>query len=159
MKFCFKCGSPLSGTEKFCPRCGQNLQSAAPAARQDAHAPQQPAPQQPVHYEEKGKRSKCSRHGIIFTDMTVLSEILQTTSDVLVKLFDQYADMMAEADVDYRLVDVSDYKFVSKAAGRKGQHACFTEDSPWWDYQHVLFDIMSYEKDTRSSPFLPSTIM
>ena len=158
MKFCFKCGSPLSGTEKFCPRCGQNLQSVAPAARQEAPTPQQTAqqqsapqqpvlPQQPVHQEDKGKRRKCSRHGIIFTDITVLSEVLRTESDVLVKLFDQYTDLMAEADVDYRVVDVSDYKFVSKAAGRKGQQASFTEDSPWWDYQHVLFDIMSYEKE------------
>lgn len=168
MKFCFKCGNQLSGNEKFCPRCGQKLPVAAGsqpeqqpvmqpsqpvAPARPAPAPQQPepqpAPQQPAFCAEKAR--KCSRHGIIFTDLDVLSAMVGSDRDTLYKLLDQYTDLMADADIDYRIVDVSDYKFVSKAAGRKGQKASFDEDSPWWDYQHVLYDIMCYEKE-RSLP-------
>ena len=146
MKFCFKCGSPLSGGEKFCPKCGQKLVTASVVT-----------PEQPVRtvseaadavQAEKARRyRKCSRHGIIFTDLSVLSKLFNVSKDELSSLLDKYAELMAVSDIDYCVVDVSDYRFVSKAAGNKGKKAEFHEDSPWWDYQHVLYDILSYEKE------------
>lgn len=146
MKFCYSCGNKLSGTEKFCPKCGQRLEHAvqpqAPAVSPVPEAQAVSFVDEPV---QKGRN--CSRHGIIFTDITVLSELLGADRDVIVKLFGQYSDAMADADIDYRLVDVSDYRFVSRGAGRKGERPSFHEDSPWWDYQHVLYDIICHEKE------------
>lgn len=154
MKFCFKCGSPLSGGEKFCPRCGQKLVTPVAPPQDDGHVVQPPQPvppSAPVPEEqplEKIRRyRKCSRHGIIFTDLDVLSDMFNVEKKTLSKLLDQYADLMEASDIDYSVVDVSDYRFISKAAGRRGKKAEFTSTSPWWDYQHVLYDILSYEKE------------
>lgn len=146
MKFCYKCGNPLSGGEKFCPKCGQKLVTVTVTT-----------PQQPVQtasedtgavQTDKARRyRKCSRHGIIFTDVKVLSKMLNVSKDEINGLLNQYADLMSVSDIDYCVVDVSDYRFVSKAAGNRGAKAEFNENSPWWDYQHVLYDILSYEKE------------
>ncbi len=146
MKFCYSCGNKLSGTEKFCPKCGQRLEHAVqPQAPAVSPVPETPAVSQVEESVQKGRN--CSRHGVIFTDIKVLSELLGASRDVILKLFGQYTDAMADADIDYRLVDVSDYKFVSKGSGRKGERPSFHEDSPWWDYQHVLYDIICHEKE------------
>ena len=153
MKFCFKCGASLSGGEKFCPRCGQKLPVTTAAPQEQAPAEQEPRPAPPVnaadtaHAEKARRYRKCSRHGIIFTDLDILSDMFNVKKDALAKLLDQYADMMATSDIDYRLVDVSDYRFVSKAAGKKGKKAEIHAESPWWDYQHILYDILCYEKE------------
>ena len=125
MKFCFKCGSPLSGGEKFCPRCGQKLPVPQPA---------QTSPAAETAHADKARRyRKCSRHGIIFTDLNILSDMFSVKKEALSKLLDQYADMMAVSDIDYSVVDVSDYRFISNAAGRKGKKAEIHVESPWWD--------------------------
>lgn len=158
MKFCYKCGFKLSGNEKFCPGCGEKFQVPAAPVQQPAPEPvrqqpvQQPAPvQEPQQAEEeisKARKSrKCSRHGIIFTDLNVLSQMLGTEAGSVSKLLGQYCDLMAEDDIDYRVVDASDYKFVSKAAGKRGQKSQIHADSPWWDYQHILYDNLCYEKE------------
>lgn len=153
MKFCFKCGASLSGGEKFCPRCGQKLPVTTAAPQEQAPAEQEPQPAPPVnaddtaHAEKARRYRKCSRHGIIFTDLGILSDMFNVKKDALAKLLDQYADMMAASDIDYRVVDVSDYRFVSKAAGKKGKKAEIHAESPWWDYQHILYDILCYEKE------------
>ncbi|MGM9735653.1 MAG: C25 family cysteine peptidase [Candidatus Cryptobacteroides sp.] len=165
MKFCFNCGASLSGTEKFCPKCGQRLAPAAqPPVTSDEqpggtpeHKPQPTAgtsAEQPVGATGAGQGDKartrkrdCSRHGIIFTDTKALSSFMKCNLDDLKFLFEKYAEFMALSDIDYRMVDVSDYTFVSKAAGRRGEKASMNVNSPWWDYQHVLYDVMCYEKE------------
>ena len=133
MKFCFKCGQQLKGNEKFCPKCGQKLN----------------LPQQTVLEEHREPKRVCSRHGIIFTDLNALSSFMRCNHDDLRNLFEKYAEFMALSDIDYTLVDVSDYKFRSKGAGRRGEKPSFNENSPWWDYQHVLYDVMCYEKENK----------
>ncbi len=150
MKFCFKCGAPLRGTEKFCPKCGQKLVPVTRPAedgRQAAAVSSQNAGR--TSEEEIGKKRECSLHGIIFTDIKALAEMLGSDRKTVTGLLEQYSDLMADSDIDYSLVDVSDYTFRSKGAGRKGDRASFTRTSPWWDYQQVLYDIICYEKENR----------
>ena len=121
MKFCFKCRQKLSGDEKFCPNCGQKLPlppKTEPAQNTPAQAepmqngPAQNVPAQPVPVQEHRKPKRdCSRHGIIFTDLKALSSFMRCNHDDLRTLFEKYAEFMADSDIDYKLVDVSDYKF------------------------------------------------
>ena len=161
MKFCFKCGQQLKGNEKFCPKCGQKLnlpQQAEPTKIEPAQTasvqvepeqiePAQATPVQAEPEQHRAKKRNCSRHGIIFTDLNALSSFMRCNHDDLRTLFEKYAEFMALSDIDYTLVDVSDYKFRSKGAGRRGEKPSFNENSPWWDYQHVLYDVMCYEKE------------
>lgn len=146
MKFCFKCGAPLQGSEKFCPKCGQKLlQTVTPPPE-----PQQeetPAHKEPEMTNSGEKKRKCGLHGIIFTDLRYLSDILDSKVRDVRKLLEQYTDFMADADIDYRIVDVSDYVFCSKEAGLRGKKAKLGNNSPWWDYQQILYDIMCNEKE------------
>ena len=130
MKFCYNCGSALSGTEKFCGQCGARIEHKTPEPAVPAH-----------------KSRNCSRHGLIFTNLSLLSEKLRTESRDLVRIFDNYAEDMSFADIDYRLIDASDYAFVSKNAGRKGERVSLTKGCTWIDYQHILYDVICYEKE------------
>lgn len=142
MKFCYNCGVALSGTEKFCGQCGARIEHKAA----EPVPVSTPAPVQ----EEQDKARCCSRHGIIFTNIAALSENLNVSAKELVRILDSYTDSMESADIDYRLVDASDYRFVSAAAGRKSERVSLNNSSNTWvDYQHILYDIICYEKENR----------
>lgn len=125
MKFCYNCGAALSGTEKFCGRCGARLEHKVKA--EDAE--------------------KSIRHGLIFTDLNVLSMRTGAEKNRLELLFSQYAEAMCTSGIRYRLVDASDYTFVSAGVSRKGEKADIRPGSPWWHYQLILYDVMCYEKE------------
>lgn len=129
MKFCYNCGSALSGTEKFCGQCGARIEH-------EVQAPQ-----------EQFKAKKCSRHGIIFTNLEILASELRTSRKHVSDVLDVYVNMMTDADISYKVVDASNYKFVSKGAGRRSEIVSLDAESTWVDYQHILYDIICYEKE------------
>lgn len=133
MKFCYNCGAALSGTGKFCGKCGARMEHAARS----------------VPSEEAGesKSGRCTRHGIIFTNLCPLATRLGTDRAALRKLLEQYADAMASADIHYQLVDVSDYVFVSQGAGRKADRVSLADGCTWVEYQHILYDVICHEKE------------
>lgn len=142
MKFCYNCGSALSGTEKFCGQCGARIE----------HKPAAPVQEQQCQQSDDDKlfrRRKCSRHGIIFTNLDLLSASLKAVKEDLVTLLEKYAEVMVSSDIDYRLVDASNYNFVSDGAGRKSERASLHGGSTWVDYQHILYDIICYEKERK----------
>lgn len=131
MKFCYNCGAALSGTEKFCGKCGARIEHKV---------------QEQVTVQER-KARKCSRHGVIFTNLDFLASELRCTRKQLSDLLKVYVDMMTDADISYKVVDASDYKFVSKGAGRKSEKVSLGAGKTWIDYQHILYDIICYEKE------------
>ena len=143
MKFCYNCGSALSGTEKFCGQCGARIEHIV--------APQvQPEPQTPASAPQEEVRQKaraCSRHGIIFTNIEVLASNFRCNRKLLTDVLNSYASMMTDADIEYRVVDASDYMFISNGAGRRSEHVSLNSSNNWIDYQHILYDIICYEKE------------
>ena len=123
MKFCYNCGTALSGTEKFCGKCGARIEHKV---------------QEQVTVQEQ-KARKCSRHGVIFTNLDFLASELRCTRKQLSDLLKVYVDMMTDADISYKVVDASDYKFVSKGAGRKSEKVSLGAGKTWIDYQHILW--------------------
>ena len=131
MKFCYNCGTALSGTEKFCGQCGVRIEHKIPVQAQP----------------EQQKVRSCSRHGIIFTNVEVLASNIRCPRKELLDLLNIYANMMRDADIEYKIVDASDYKFVSKGAGRRTEHVSLNKTNTWIDYQHILYDIICYERE------------
>ena len=109
MKFCYNCGTALSGTEKFCGQCGARIEhkpappvhgvSPVPSSETSAHVMRE--------QDQEVKARNCSRRGVIFTNISALSRKLGTDRKVLERLFEQYADGMASADID--LLPVSEF--------------------------------------------------
>ena len=151
MKFCYNCGSALSGTERFCGQCGARIEHKAPVPQPQVAPQPDPVPEVSQPAAEQGEmhrvRRNCSRHGVIFTNLAVLSSDLGCSRKALADVINAYADLMAETDIDYVLVDASDYKFISKGAGRRAEHVSLGEGSTWVDYQHILYDIICHEKE------------
>ena len=149
MKFCYNCGTALSGTEKFCGQCGARIEHK-PAPPVHGVSPVQ-ASETSAHVlheqDQEVKARNCSRHGVIFTNISALARKFGTDRKVLERLFEQYADGMASADIDYRLADASDYVFRSKGAGRKSDRVSLGEGTTWVDYQHILYDIICLERE------------
>lgn len=140
MKFCYQCGNPVSEANKFCPKCGAKLN----------HAPSPAAVNESVVQEyQPEKKRRCNRNGVIFTNMTALSIVLNTRRDVVRQLLQKYVDTMTASDIQYQLVDASDYTFISRKAGLKGKRVSLMPSNPWWEHQQILFDILSYEKENR----------
>ena len=141
MKFCYNCGTALSGTEKFCGQCGARIEhKTTPQVQVQSQNPD-------VKEEVPQKARSCSRHGIIFTNVEVLASNIKCSKKSLADVLNTYADMMTDADIKYKVVDASDYKFVSKGAGRRSESVSLGKDNTWIDYQHILYDIICYEKD------------
>lgn len=148
MKFCYNCGSALSGTEKFCGQCGARIEHKSPAPQPQVQVQPQPQVQDTsVQEETQQKARNCSRHGILFTNLSVLSSAMRRTAKQLKEVMNVYTDVMAESDIDYRIVDASDYRFVSKGAGRRSEHVSLDESNTWVDYQHILYDIICHERE------------
>lgn len=136
MKFCYNCGSALSGNEKFCGQCGVRIERDAEQIVVAAECS-----------DISGKEKNCTRHGIIFTNLSNLSSRLNADRMELANHIKRYAGLMTASDICYTLVDASDYKFVSEGAGRKSEHVSLGQWHTWVDYQHILYDIICSEKE------------
>ena len=142
MKFCYNCGTALSGTEKFCGKCGARIEHKVQAQVQVQHPVQEM-----VQDDAEQKARKCSRRGVLFTNIELLASELRCRKTQLTDLLKVYVNVMTDGDISYKVVDASDYKFVSKGAGRKNECVSLGSANTWIDYQHILYDIICYEKE------------
>lgn len=132
--FCHICGAKNEEGSRFCCNCGELLDTT---------------------FIEKGSSKseddsgECYCRGVIFTNLSTLSEKLNTTKSLVKSFIEQYIQALEESSVYYTLIDASEYSYINPEANKRSRNVSLLSDDGWVMHSYLLADYYKFGIQTQ----------